>query len=49
MIISALINNITLIIALSILYIFIGIIFDNMVVDSCLRLFREKGFQLENV
>jgi len=47
MIISALINNITLIIALSILYIFIGIIFDNMVVDSCLRLFREKGFQFE--
>jgi HD-GYP domain-containing protein (c-di-GMP phosphodiesterase class II) len=24
-----------------------GILYDNTVVDACLRLFREKGFQLE--
>jgi hypothetical protein len=23
-----------------------GILYDNIVVDACLRLFREKGFQL---
>ena len=26
-----------------------GVLYDNAVADACLRLFREKGFKLENV